>query len=141
VIPDLSVFWVVFFLLLLTFVMNALLFRPLRQVMAQREAAVASARGLAEQAAEQARQATLEFDTRTREARTELFKQMEAARKAALERRSRILADTRAEADAAIQHASDQLRADAEAARAQLDRQADSLATTIVERVLGRPVS
>lgn len=140
-IPDLSVVWVVFFLLLLTFLLNSLLFRPLRQVMEQREGAVASARQLAEQAAERARQATLEFDTRTREARSEVFRQMEDARRVALERRAQLLAETRGEADAAISTAAAGLQRDADAARAQLDRDADSLATTIVERVLGRRTS
>ena len=55
VIPDLSVLWVIFFVLLLATILNGLLFKPLIRVMAAREAAVASARQLAERAATQAR--------------------------------------------------------------------------------------
>ena len=68
-IPDLSVLWVIFFVLLMATILNSLLFKPLIRVMAAREAAVASARQLAERAATQAREATEEFDARTREAR------------------------------------------------------------------------
>src|SRR4051812_756345 len=57
VIPDLSVLWVIFFVLLVAAILNQLLFKPLIRVMAARETAVASARQLAERAAAQAREA------------------------------------------------------------------------------------
>lgn len=140
-IPDLSVLWVIGFVLLLATILNTLLFKPLMRVMEQREAAVASARQMAEQAAAQAKAATDEFETRTREARGEVYRQMEEARRAALERRTQLLNDTRQQAEASITAASARLRAEAAEARARLDRDADSLATTIVERVLGRRAS
>ena len=139
--PDLSVLWVIFFVLILATILNVLLFKPLMRVMEQRASAVASARQLAEQAAAQARAATEEFEARTREARAEVYRQMEDSRRQALDRRATLLADTRRDAEASIAEASARLRADAAEARATLDRDADSLATTIVERVLGRRAS
>lgn len=137
-IPDLSVLWVIFFVLVLATILNQLLFKPLMRVMAERESAVASARQLAEQAAAQARMASDEFEQRTRDARAEVYQQMEASRRAALERRAELLGETRAEAETAITNATATVRAEAEEARARLERDADALATTIVERVLGR---
>jgi F-type H+-transporting ATPase subunit b len=139
--PDLSVLWVILFVLLLATILNMLLFKPLSRVMDARAAAVASARQLAEQAAAQARAATEEFEARTREARAEVYRHMEEARRQALERRTALLADTRQQAQASIAEASTRLRADADEALARLDRDADLLATTIVERVLGRRAS
>jgi F-type H+-transporting ATPase subunit b len=141
VIPDLSVLWVIVFVLLLATILNQLLFKPLVRVMAAREAAVASARQLAVRAATQARQASDEFDARTREARADVYRQMDDARRAALERRTELLAETRQQAEATIADATARVRAEAAEARARLDRDADVLATTIVERVLGPAAS
>jgi F-type H+-transporting ATPase subunit b len=141
VIPDLSVLWVIFFVLVLTTVLNQLLFKPLLRVIGAREAAVASARQLAERAATQAREATDEFESRTRDARAEVYRQMDEARRLAEERRAGLLADTRQQAEATMNEATARVRAEAAAARERLDRDADTLATTIVERVLGRSVS
>jgi F-type H+-transporting ATPase subunit b len=141
VIPDLSVLWVIFFVLVLTTVLNQLLFKPLLRVIAAREGAVASARQLAERAAAQAREASDEFDSRTREARADVYRQMDEARRIAQDHRAALLADSRRQAEATMTEATARVRAEAAAARDRLGRDADTLATTIVERVLGRSVS
>jgi F-type H+-transporting ATPase subunit b len=141
VIPDLSVLWVIFFVLLVAAILNQLLFKPLIRVMAARENAVASARQLAERAAAQAREASDEFDARTREARADVYRQMDEARRAAQMRRAELLADTRQQVDASIADATARVGAEAAEARARLDRDAHILATSIVERVLGRTAS
>jgi F0F1-type ATP synthase membrane subunit b/b' len=57
VLPDLSVFWVIFFVMLLTVIIDRLLLRPVMRVMNERERATRSARELAERSANQARAA------------------------------------------------------------------------------------
>ena len=49
--PDLSVLWVIFFVLLLTVIMQQLFFKPVLRVMQAREDASSSARALAERSA------------------------------------------------------------------------------------------
>ena len=66
---------------------------------------------------------------------------MEEKRRAALERRAALVADTRREVELSMRAASERVHGQATAARAQIDRDADSLAATIVERVLGRKAS
>jgi F-type H+-transporting ATPase subunit b len=141
VIPDLSVFWVILSVLVLATILNQLLFKPLTQVIAEREAAVTKARRQSDEAAAKARAASEEFTRRTDEARVDVFRQLEEARKAALDRRAHQLADTRREAETTIAEAGARLRDEAATARAALDRDAESMATTIVERVLGRTAS
>jgi len=141
VIPDLSVLWVIAIVLVLIGTLNHLLFKPLAGVLSARERAVQSARQVAEQAAAEARTAMASFDTRTREARTEIYRQMDDARRTALDARAELLAAARQQAQDAIHEATTRVRAEAADARARLERDADSLATTIVERVLGRQVS
>ena len=140
-IPDLSVVWIIVFVLVLSVILDRLLLRPVTQVMQQREGAIRSARDLAESSRAKAQAAGDEFESKTRQARAEVYRQMEEKRRAALERRAQIVATTRGEIERTTADATARLRSQAEAARAQIDRDADTLATSIVERVLGRKAS
>jgi F-type H+-transporting ATPase subunit b len=141
VIPDLSVVWVILLVLLLIGVLNRLLLRPMTRVMAERDGAIRSARELAEASQARALAATEELEARTRAARGDVYRQMDEKRRDALERRAQLVAGTRSEVERATADAKQRVRAQALAAREQLDRDADAIATTIVERVLGRKAS
>ena len=140
-IPDLSVAWVIFFVLLLTVIVDRLLLRPVLRVLAAREEAVRSARELAERSSNQARSAAAEFARKTTAARAEIYKQMDEMRKSALGERAEIMARTRAEAQTEVAAASDRLRAETEDARRRLEADADALGGIVAERILGRKVS
>ena len=140
-IPDLSVAWVIFFVLLLTVIVDRLLLRPVLRVIEAREEAVRSARELAERSSNQARSAAAEFDRKTTAARAEIYKQMDEMRKSALGERAEIMARTRAEAQTEVAAASDRLRAETEDARRRLEADADALGGIVAERILGRKVS
>jgi F-type H+-transporting ATPase subunit b len=141
VLPDLSVLWVIFCLLVLTIVLDRLLFRPIQRVMHQREEAARSARELAERSAREAAAATAEFEKKTSAARAEVYRQMDEVRRTALEARAQILAQTRAEADQQVAAASAQLAADAEDAKRRLSVEAEALGSAAAERILGRKAS
>ncbi len=140
-IPGLAVVWVILFVLLLAIVLDRLLFKPLARVMREREQAVRSATELAEAAASKARAATEEFENRTRAVQAEVYREMDERRRAALDKRSEVLATTRREVEAQVADATARLDADAAAARARLERDADALAGEVAERILGRKVS
>ena len=139
--PDVTVFWVIFLIILAGVILNGLIITPVLRVMQAREGAVKSARQLAESAAAQAQAATAEFESRTQAARGEIYREMDEKRRRALERRADLLAQTRSEAEEALLQATQQLKAQAADARAQLDRDASGLADDIVVRVLGRKAS
>jgi F-type H+-transporting ATPase subunit b len=141
VIPDLSVLWVIFFVLLAVGVVNALLLKPLVRIMHEREHAITSARQMADKAAAEAAAAAAQFEAKTTAARAELHRDMDEARKAALATREQLLADTRTEVGAKLKDAVDQLRTEADQARGRLDADAEALAKAITERVLERKVS
>ena len=140
-IPDLSVVWVIGFVLVLTIVLDRLLLRPLTRVMRERELAIQSARQLAETSRQRAQAAADEFEVRTRAARAELYQQMDEKRRAALAMRAELVSQTRREIEQTTTEATDRIRAQADEARTSLERGADELASTIVERVLGRKAS
>jgi F-type H+-transporting ATPase subunit b len=141
VLPDLSVLWVIFFLMVLTVVLDKLLFRPIQRVIAQREAAARSARELAERSAREAAAATAEFEQKTAAARAEVYRQMDEVRRTALQARADLLAATRADAERELATASAQLQAEADEARRRLSADAEALGAAAAERILGRKAS
>ena len=138
-IPDLSVLWVIFFVLLITTLLNLLLFKPLLAVMHKREGAVQSARALAAPAAETHNRRPTS-SSRAPAARTEVSLQMDATRREAEERRAQLLAAAREQAGATPPRARGSGGA-AETRARRIERDADVLAGAIVERVLGRPTT
>ena len=140
-IPDLSVGWVIFFVLVLSVFLDRLLLRPVIRVMNERDGAIRSARELAEASRARAQSAADEFEAKTRSARAEIYRQMDEKRRAALDRRAEIVASTRREVERSMSDATGRVRTQATAARAALERDAVALATIIVECVLGRKAS
>jgi F-type H+-transporting ATPase subunit b len=139
--PDITVFWVIFFVMLLTVIIDRLLLRPVLRVIHEREGAIRSAKDLAERSANQARAAAAEFDQKTTAARAEIYKQMDEMRRSALTERADVMARTRAEADAQVAAASERLKAETEEAKRRLEADADTLGSAVAERILGRKVS
>ena len=139
--PNLSVLWVIFFILVMTVVVDRLLLKPVLAVIRRREEAIASARELAKRAAADAQAATAEFDRKTAAARADLYRDMDEMRRAALGRRAEIVAQTRAEAEAQVAEAITRLDAEAAAARRTLEQDAQALGAEAAERILGRKAS
>jgi len=138
VIPDQSVLWVIALLMLCVFVLNTLIFKPILAMSDARAKAVRDARELAASAAQKAADASATFDRTLSAARAEVYGQMDEARRAALAKRSAVMAQTRQETDQALHDATTRLADQAAAARASLERDAATLAGDIVGRVLGR---
>ena len=139
--PDLLVVWVIALVLVLSILLDRLLLRPVTRVMKARESAIESAREFAETSRARAQAAVDEFDAKTRVARADVYRQMEENRRAALATRAELVAATRREVERSMGEATVRLRTQADAARTQLERDADALASTIVERVLGKKTS
>ena len=137
-IPDLSALWVIFFLLLTTFLLNTLIFQPILKVIEARNKAVTDARNLAESAAARATAANTEYAQKLNAARSEVYRQMDEKRRAAMDKRAALLTETRASVERELTDATSRVQQQAADARATLDREAESLAGAIVSRVLGR---
>jgi F-type H+-transporting ATPase subunit b len=138
VIPDITALWVIAFLLLTTYLLNTLIFQPILTVIAARNKAVTDARDLAQSASDRATAANTEYSQKLNAARSEVYRQMDDKRRAAMDQRASLVADTRAGVERELADATTQVKQQAADARATLDREADSLAGAIVSRVLGR---
>ena len=139
--PNLSVLWVIFFILVLTFVVDRMLLRPVLGVIRRREEAIESARELARRSAAEAQAASAEFDRKTTAARAEMYREMDEMRRTALARRAEIVAATRAEAEAQVSDAVKRLDEEAAEARSKLQAEAQVLGAAAAERILGRKAS
>ena len=139
--PNLSVLWVIFFVLVLTVIVDRLLLRPVLGVIRKREEAIESARELALRSATEARSAAEEFDRKTAAARAEMYRDMDEMRRGALGRRAEIVAATRAEAEAQVADAARQLEAETAAAKQKLELEAQALGAAAAEKILGRKAS
>jgi F-type H+-transporting ATPase subunit b len=137
-IPDITVLWVIGFLLLTTYLLNTLIFRPVLKVVEARLKAVTDARDMAQQASLRATAATTEYTQKLNAARSDVYRQMDEKRRVAMEQRAALLADTRATIQRDLTEATGRVKQETQDARATLDREADALATAIVSRVLGR---
>jgi F-type H+-transporting ATPase subunit b len=137
-IPDINALWVVFFLLLSTFLLNTLVFRPILAMIDQRAGAVRGARESSESASKKAADAAAEYARTLNAAHAEIYKQMDETRRAALERRTALLAETRGTVEQELATAAARVKRESAEARANLDRQATELAAAIATRVLGR---
>src|SRR5262245_21810216 len=123
-IPDINVLWVVFFLLLSTFLLNTLVFRPILSMIDQRATAVRGARESSESAAQKAAAAAAEYKRTLDEARGALARQMDETRRAALDKRAALLGETRAALEKELHTAAARVKQESADARATLDRQA-----------------
>lgn len=137
-IPDSSVFWVIAFLLLTTYLLNALVFQPILKVIEARNKAVTDARTLAHSASERAAAANTEYSQTLNAARSEVYREMDDKRRVAMDQRAALLVATRADAERDLADATASVRQQAAEARRTLDREAETLAGAIVSRVLGR---
>lgn len=137
-IPDITALWVIFFLLLTTYLLNSLIFQPILRVIEARNKAVTDARDLAQSASERATAANTEYTQKLNAARSEVYRQMDETRRAAMDKRSALVAETRASVERELAEATTRVQQQATEARARLDREADALAGAIVSRVLGR---
>ena len=125
-------------MLLCTFLLNTLVFKPILRVIDARATAVRGARELAESSAQKAAAAAAEYDQKLNTARAEVYGQMDDMRKAALDKRAELLAGTRATVGQELSAATARVQQESKEARAALDRDASNLAGAIVSRVLGR---
>jgi F-type H+-transporting ATPase subunit b len=138
VLPDLSVIFVLVAVILLAVVLDRVLFKPLVRVMRERAEAVNSAISMAEQATARAEAAAAEFDAKVASARADLYKQMDERRKAAEGHRAELMARTKTEVATQLADARATLQAQADQARASLDKDAEALGRQIAAKVLGR---
>src|SRR5262249_15911281 len=113
-----------------------IVYRPLQQVLGERQARTEGAVKQAQEQIASAQARTPEYQSKVREARAHIYQAQEARRRRTMEQREAALAEARRQADATVNSSRADLEKDTLAAKAALEQQADGLANQIIESVL-----
>jgi F-type H+-transporting ATPase subunit b len=139
-VPDGTVFLHIAIIILMVYVLNATLFRPINRILAERERIARSGKGAAHDILKQVEENLTRYEEGLRSARAEGYRLLEQQRAEALGARQAQLAQVREEAERRIAAERDAIRAQSEAARATLARDAQRIAAEIGTQILHRPV-
>jgi len=121
---------------LLHFYLKGVFFKPLEKVLHQRYEATDGARKQAELSLERAAAKTEEYEAAMRSARAEVYEAQERLHRQLQEQHSVKMAEARQRTDALVQDAKRRIAGEAEAAKAGLAAQSDSLADKIADSIL-----
>jgi len=120
-------------------ILRALFFKPILQVMAEREARTLGARKSAEAAQAAAAEKLREYEEALKQAKAKVYAEQEAERKKLLDERAAILKDARSKASAEVGKAKERVAGELEAAKKEIEASASQLAAEIAVRVLQVP--
>ena len=137
-IPDGTLFIHIAIIITMVFVLNRLLFRPVGQVLAEREART---HGRSDEARDTMRRVTeslSRYETSLRQARAEGYSLLERQQAEANGERQRKIAEVRREVEEQIEEQKRQIQAQVDAARATLEEEARVVAANITSQVLRR---
>ena len=128
----------VIFFVFLTYYLSRVFFRPMALILEERRKATEGVCELAQRAMEAAGRRGDEFDAVIRAARADLQKEHESLRRQWTQEQAETLAKARANAEALIAIAKQQINGEVEKAQAELDTKVETLSQQIVESLLRR---
>jgi F-type H+-transporting ATPase subunit b len=129
----------VLIILLFYFILRAIFFRPLLQVMAERDARTAGAQKAAEAAQAAAAEKVKQYQDALRQARAKVYAEQDAARKKLLDERAALLKAARARAAAEVTSAKERVAGELAAARKDVEATVAQLSAEIARRLLQTP--
>jgi F-type H+-transporting ATPase subunit b len=129
----------VLIILLFYFILRALFFKPLLQVMAERDSRTAGAQKAAEAAQAAAAEKVKQYQEALKQARGQVYAEQEAARKKLLEERAAKIKDARTHAAGEVSGAKARIAAELAAARRDVEATVAHLSSEIARRILQTP--
>ncbi|HEU0175495.1 MAG TPA: ATP synthase F0 subunit B [Blastocatellia bacterium] len=138
---DGSFLFIFFSILLLIYILNHTLFKPINRVLEERERLGAGRIGEARQMLGEYEERLKRYESRLREARGDAYQRLEAGRREAMLERQRLVAEVKAETTARIDAAKREIAEQAGGAKQNLEKEVRAMAATISSRILRRSVS
>ena len=139
-VPDGTVFFHVAIIILMVYVLNATLFRPINRILAERERIARSGRGAAHDILREVEANLTRYEEGLRAARAEGYRLLEQERAEAMRVRQESLTQVRTEVETLTQKELAAIRTQTEQARTSLGRDAQRMAAEISTQILRRPV-
>jgi F-type H+-transporting ATPase subunit b len=140
VLPDGSLIIQIANFLLIIWILNLILYRPIRNILRQRKEKIEGLELRIETYNEDAQKKDDAFASGIQAARTKGLKAKEALLLVAAEQEKQIIADVNAQAQAELVEIRKKIVKDAEAASASLQKKVDEFANDICQKILGRKV-
>jgi F-type H+-transporting ATPase subunit b len=140
-VPDGTMLLHVVIILVMVYVLNATLFRPINTILAAREKRTKGSLTEAQEVLAGVSEKVTEYERALRAARTQAYARTEQDRTNAMQDRQKELDAVRAELAATTASEKESIRNQAEAARADLNIEASRVAAEIGSRILSRPIS
>jgi F-type H+-transporting ATPase subunit b len=138
VVPDVSLLIQIVNFVFLIWVLNLLLYRPIRKILTQRKEKIGGLELSIETSDKDAREKDQAFAAGLKEARTRGLKEKEALMQQATEEEKSIIAEINRKAQAELAEIRDKIKNDAEVAREILQKEVDNFADQICLKILGR---
>jgi F0F1-type ATP synthase membrane subunit b/b' len=129
----------VLIILLFYFILRALFFKPLLQVMAERESRTAGAQKAAAEAQAAAAERVKQYQQALKQARGKVYAEQEVARKKLLDERAAQLKEARAKASGEVAAAKERIAGELAGARRDLEAAVAQLSAEIARRLLETP--
>jgi len=120
-------------------ILRSLFFKPLLQIMAERDARTAGAQKAAEAAQAAAGEKVKQYQDALRKARAQVYAEQDAARKKLLDERAALLKSARTKAAAEVTAAKERVAAELVAARRDVEATVAQLSAEIARRMLQTP--
>jgi F-type H+-transporting ATPase subunit b len=140
-VPDGTLFLHVLIILVMVYVLNATLFKPINRILEAREKRTQGRLTEAEEILSNVSEKLAAYERALRAARTEAYALSERERAAALEARQKDLDKMRAQLAASTAAEKEAIKRQADAARISLEADARRIAVEIGSRILSRPLS
>ncbi len=140
-VPDGTLFLHIAIILVMVFVLNATLFKPINRILEERERRTRGRSGHARDILRDVEEKLGLYERTLREARTEGYRLMEQERATAMRERQIKLDAVREEISRSVAEQKDSISSQAERARATLKADALNIAAEIGAHILHRPVS
>jgi F-type H+-transporting ATPase subunit b len=140
VIPDGSLIIQIANFLLIIWILNLILYRPIRNILRQRKEKIEGLELRIETYNEDSQKKDDAFASGIQDARTKGLKEKETLLQAAAEEEKQIIADVNTKAQAELVEIREKIVKDAEAVSASLQEKVDEFANDICQKILGRKV-
>ncbi len=140
-VPDGTLFLHIIIILLMVFVLNATLFKPVNRILEERERRTRGRSGEAHDILQSVDEKLSQYERTLREARSEGYRLMEQERAVAVSERQARLSAVRDEINHSVAEQKEVIHEQVNEARATLGQEARLLATEIGSQILHRPIS
>jgi F-type H+-transporting ATPase subunit b len=140
-VPDGTIILHIIIILVMVYVLNATLFKPINRILEERERRTRGRSGEARGIIQQVEEKLTAYERSLREARSEGYRLMEQERAEAMRERQLKVEAIREEVSRLAEEEKSVIQAQTEEARVALTRDAGAIATEISSHILHRPVS